>query len=691
MSSIENTSVLNTSPVPGVKQLYYLSLATAAVSGLFCVVFIVLLLVNYLAPHYHIQNHQDIPLLSIMGTPAISNSTSYRQPASDAFNALPTDSYTFNVFKHQLSEDRGNENLHETIRQFDRQLRYRFLMRREVIAKITPFLLFSAVVFFASVRLASILNRKIPVPAELSPARIRQNEQKQFSLGVLSLTVCSAVLIGFAIGVMFIPPSHFEKVLAAKIQEEEAQKQITQQQAATQTPVIPTLEIKPAETLSTETKTDEKPFDKEAFLAEAKENWAAFRSFDGSGTVRSKDGGNRPPLEWDSTADKNIVWKTEIALPGKSSPVVWKTEKGTRIFLTGADEEKRQIYCFDGENGTQLWAVDVPPLPESSGKVSVSEDTGFAAPTMVTNGQAAAAMFANGDVVAVDFDGKILWHKPLGIPDSSYGFSASPALYYDKIIVQYDFGKSSEEKSKLYCFDLKTGSTIWETPREFGNSWSSPVVCTVAGKEQVITCAEPFVVSYNPETGKEIWRAKCLSGDIGPSPVFYGNNVFVTNQSPQTSAIDASGEGDVTATNILWRGNNALSDTASPIAAERHLYTFDSHGYLTAYDPTKINEKNRRAAFWELEIGGGEAAFYSSPVLVGERLYMFDMTEDNPRSFVIDLSKAEIDDNGELTEKAREEMIAATNPMSEPCVASPAIVGSRIYIRGSNTLFCIGE
>ncbi|GHT35985.1 hypothetical protein FACS189427_06640 [Planctomycetales bacterium] len=674
----KDTSIKDISPVPGVKLLYYFSVTTAAVSGSFCVIFTALLFFNYLVRDSLIQNHQETSSIS----------PSYRKPATDSFNTLPTDNKDFNGLKEQLSADRSNEDIQNQIRQFDQQLRFRFLQRRKLIAKTTPFLLFSAIVFFASVRLTSVLNRKIPVPADLSAARIRQNEQKHFSLGILSLTVCSAVFIGFAAGVMFVPPSDFEKVLAAKIKDdakEESKESVKEAPQAIQ-------QRAPAEagTLADnpETKAVE-PLDKAAFLSELKKNWASFRSFDGSGIVRSED--SKVPVEWDGTGDKNIIWKTEITLPGKSSPIVWKTEEGTRVFLTGADNTKRQVYCFDGEKGTQLWTIDVPPMPESSKEFSVSEDTGYAAPTMVTNGQVAAAMFANGDLIAVDYSGKILWNKALGIPESSYGFSASPALYYDKIIVQYDTGDGSDGKSKLYCFDIKTGSIVWETPREFGNSWSSPVVCTVAGKEQVITCADPFAVSYNPETGKEIWRAKCLTGDVGPSPVYFDSNVFITNQAPQTSSIDASGEGDISTAKILWRGNNALPDTPSPIATQKRLYTLDSHGYLTAYDPLKINEKNRRASFWELEIGGGEASFFSSPVLVGDKIYLFDMTEDKPRSYVIDLSKAETDEDGALTEAAAKNMVIATNPMPEPCVASPALSGNFLYIRSTKTLFCIGN
>ena len=160
-------------------------------------------------------------------------------------------------------------------------------------------------------------------------------------------------------------------------------------------------------------------------------------------------------------------------------------------------------------------------------------------------------------------------------------------------------------------------------------------------------------------------------------------------------AIDATGTGDVTPTNILWTGIGALPDTVSPIATEKNVYTLSSQGYLTCYDPSNV--RNNRAMYWELEVGGGRANFYSSPLLVGHRLYLFDKTEENPKekakpmAFVIDLSKAEVDDKGSLTDESSAAMIIAANPMSEPTVASPAALDGRLFIRSETTLFCLGE
>jgi hypothetical protein len=58
---------------------------------------------------------------------------------------------------------------------------------------------------------------------------------------------------------------------------------------------------------------------------------------------------------------------------------------------------------------------------------------------------------------------------------------------------------------------------------------------------------------------------------------------------------------------------------------------------------------------------------------------------------VIDLSKLALADNGTLPEEAGAAMIISENPMSEPIVASPAMLNNRLYIRSEQTVYCIGE
>jgi outer membrane protein assembly factor BamB len=411
-------------------------------------------------------------------------------------------------------------------------------------------------------------------------------------------------------------------------------------------------------------------------------HWVSFRNFDGNGIGFSE----KPPIKWNGKTGENIVWKSEVPLPGNSSPVIWED----KLFLTGADIETQKIFCYDIKGGSLLWEADVT-RPEAKLTEEIDDDTGYAAPTPVVDGRHVYAMFANGELVAVDFSGKFVWRHSFGIPDNHYGFASSPALYFDKLIVQFDDGDGSEGNSKIIAFGLNTGDVLWETSRDdVSSSWASPTIKKIGDSYQIITCANPFVIAYNPEDGKELWRCKCLNGDVGPSAAARGNAVMITNDAPRTTVIDATGSGDITATHILWVGLGSTPDTPSPVIADDYFLMLDSHGFLTGYDPKVINPANKRARYWELEVGD-MSNFYSSPLRVGTFLYLFDKTEKDAKAFVIDLSKVAVAEDGTLTEESVAAMTVSENPMPEPCVASPAMLNNRLYIRDAGTIYCIGD
>ena len=420
-------------------------------------------------------------------------------------------------------------------------------------------------------------------------------------------------------------------------------------------------------------------------------NWPRFRGPGGSGVSAYTD----VPTSWDEASGENVLWKTPVPLPGNSSPVVWND----RVFLSGADEKTRQVYCFDTADGELLWQADVPGTPQSRAEPpEVTRDTGYAAPTGVTDGRRFYTMFANGDVAAFDFGGKLVWQQSLGIPENSYGHAASLAMYRNLVIVQFDQGGRKEGKSRLIALEGATGKTAWKVPRPVPSSWASPIVVRADGgegagdtsgggaRDQVVTAADPFVIAYNPADGAELWRAKCLQADVGPSPVFRDGVVYTANEFPQLTAIKADGSGDVTDTHVLWTGEDGLPDTCSPLAAEKHLFLLASYGIFTCYD------RQSGRWLWEMELDGH---FYSSPSLVGERVYLFgevekpeeEMTaEDRESDEPVMVCRAWIIEPG-----AEEGKIVAENRLEEGCVTSPAFQPGRFFIRGRKHLYAIGQ
>jgi len=387
-------------------------------------------------------------------------------------------------------------------------------------------------------------------------------------------------------------------------------------------------------------------------------NWASFRGLNGAGISTHAN----VPSRWSGKTGEGILWKTEIPLPGHNSPVIW----GDRVFLSGADPNSRQVYCFDTSTGGLLWKGVVLGMPKSNEEpLEVMEDTGFASPTVVTDGRRVYAIFATGDVGCFDFKGKKVWEKNLGRPDSSYGYASSLAMYQNLLLIQYDQGGIEDEKSELIAVDGFSGQVVWQKNRPVGNSWSSPIVASIGEQFQVVTCGDPWVVAYSPADGAELWRANCLAGDVAPSPIYANGLVFVIEPYSKLVAIKPDGKGDVTETHIAWISEEGGPDICSPVSNGESIFLLATEGLLESY---KVSDGKR---LWEKDL---QEYFLASPSLVGDKLYL--LSEEG----IMFIAEAE----PEYKELAKCEL-------DEKCHASPAFADGRIYIRGVENLYCIGS
>ena len=181
-------------------------------------------------------------------------------------------------------------------------------------------------------------------------------------------------------------------------------------------------------------------------------NFASFRGTGADGIAYQKN----LPVSWDGESGKNILWKTKVPLPGYNSPIIWND----RVFLTGASETRREVYCFDLNSGKILWMVPVEKIPGSPSQAPVvNKETGQSAPTMTTDGRRVYAIFANGDLIALDFAGNTVWSKNLGVPANHYGHSSSLLMYHDLLIIQYD----QRSSGSIMALKGKTGEVSWKT------------------------------------------------------------------------------------------------------------------------------------------------------------------------------------------------------------------------------------
>lgn len=384
-------------------------------------------------------------------------------------------------------------------------------------------------------------------------------------------------------------------------------------------------------------------------INEIRDNWPGFRGPEGNAVAYHTD----VPTEWDGRSGKNILWKVPIPHPGYNSPILW----GKKIFLTGADRKTQVVYCIDAGSGKILWQAEMNDIPGSpGGRPDVTEDTGYAAPTMTTDGQRVYAIFATGDLACFDFDGNRIWAKNIGMPDNHYGHASSLITYQDLLLIQFD----QNTGGYLIALRSSTGNLVYDTFRDVEISWASPIVVNTGSRTEIILNSNPFVVSYDPRTGQELWRVKCMQGEIAPSPAYADGMVYVVNDYARLAAIKLQ---DTPV--VAWEYIDDLSEVSSPLATKNLVIMAASYGTVTCFDG-KTGER-----YWIHDFDEG---FYSSPILVGESVYLMDMLG------IMSIFKAD-----------KKFQLISRSELGENAVTIPAFKQNRIYIRGEKHLFCIGN
>ncbi len=386
------------------------------------------------------------------------------------------------------------------------------------------------------------------------------------------------------------------------------------------------------------------------------DRWARFRGSVGSGVAQFDE----LPTVWDAQTGEGIAWRTELPLPGANSPIIWQD----RLFVTGADEHRREVYCLDPHTGERVWTVPVAegedwPVERMHGM------TGHAAPTGATDGERFYASFPTGHVLAVDLDGNPAWERWFDFSEDIYGRATSLVLHDGLLFVQIDLGKPDIGASHMVALDSATGETVWEIDRPVQGSWTTPIVIDIGEREEIVTSAKPWVIAYDPTTGEEYWRARCIEGDSAPSPIYANGRIYVANIYAELTAIIPGGSGDVTETHIDWSVRGQFPDITSPLSDGERVWTLHTSGVLGCYDADSGEEQ------YVERLG---PRFRASPSLVGDRVYL-------------------IGESGEssVISAGREFEQLGSGSFGEDVHSTPSFAHGRMYVRGIEHLFCVGS
>jgi outer membrane protein assembly factor BamB len=406
-------------------------------------------------------------------------------------------------------------------------------------------------------------------------------------------------------------------------------------------------------------------------------DWPDFRGPDGDGHAVPPVQ-NAPiglPLHWSET--QNVAWNTPIPYRGWSSPVIL----GAQIWLTTATRDGHDFFaiCVDKDSGKILFNQRVfhCDSPEPLG----NDLNGYASPSPVIEPGRVYVHFGSYGTACLDTGNfQVLWKRD-DLPCRHYrGPGSSPILYKNLLILTMD----GIDVQYMAALDKTTGKTVWKTDRsvdykdlaangqpmgggDFRKAFSTPIVIDAQGVPQILTSGSKAAYSYDPATGRELWRFRHGGYSPAARPLFDHNLAFIStgNGAADMVALRVDGHGDVTDTAAVWRVSHGPPRKPSPVMADGLLFMVNDGGIASCLETATGQE------VWRERVGGEYSA---SPLLGDGRVYCFSQTGTST-----------------VLEASKNFAVLATNQLGTGFMASPAVSGRALFLRSKTALYRIEQ
>jgi outer membrane protein assembly factor BamB len=401
------------------------------------------------------------------------------------------------------------------------------------------------------------------------------------------------------------------------------------------------------------------------------ENWQQFRGPDGTGLSDARG----LPLHWTET--QNVIWKTAIHDRGWSSPVIY----GKQIWLTTASADGRKLFvlCIDRDTGKIIrdWKLFDVAKPQYAHPFNT-----YASPTPVIEDGRVYVTFGAAGTAAIDTRTfQKLWERRDIECNHFRGAGSSPILFRNLLLMHFD----GSDHQFVIALDKMTGKTVWQTRRSVDfhdldengkpaadgdkrKAFSTPHVEQINGRWEMISLGSMAIYSYDPFTGKELWRLEERGQNTASTLPLVGHGmIFYPTGFPvgQLFAVRTGGEGLITDTHVVWKVKRGVPQKPSILLVDDLIYMINDGGIASCID-AKTGEP-----VWQQRIGGDYSA---SPVYADGRLWFFSQD-----------GKTTVLKAGPVFEQVGE------NHLDEGFMATPAIAGKAFYLRTRTHLYRIEE
>ncbi len=293
------------------------------------------------------------------------------------------------------------------------------------------------------------------------------------------------------------------------------------------------------------------------------EYWTDFRGPDRDGHYRQ-----RPILTNWPQRGLEPIWKQPVG-GGYASFAVARQ----RVFTIEQRGSEEVVAAYDLNTGRELWI--------NGWRAAFRERMGGDGPraTPVWSEGRVYALGGTGELRCLMEDtGEVIWRTNIledaGARNLQWGMAASPLIVDETVIVL----PGGSDGRSVVAYARRTGEIVW-TALDDQQSYSSPMLATLAGVRQILVFSALRLAGLSPESGELLWEYPWRTQfDVNASqPLIVGEDrIFLsTGYGSGAAVIELSREGDGFDVREVWRNIRMKNQFTSSVLHDGFIYGLD--------------------------------------------------------------------------------------------------------------------
>ncbi|MCA9742182.1 PQQ-binding-like beta-propeller repeat protein [candidate division KSB1 bacterium] len=365
------------------------------------------------------------------------------------------------------------------------------------------------------------------------------------------------------------------------------------------------------------------------------------------------------------SAEKGILKSWDDSGP----ETIWRVASGDgyagiavangRLFTAWGGGRSAYLVCYDAATGKQLWKTKL-------GANSFLDQGNGPRATPLVDGDLVYMIDGFAKLFAVRAQsGDVAWQRDLereyGSRVPRWGYSSSPMVLGDKLIVTVG-GKSDYA---YMAFNKANGAEIWHAGND-EPGYSSPILVTIAGTQQLIFFSASGLHGVSPADGTIFWKYGWrTSYDVNAAnPIFIGPDKIFISSSYGTGAavIQISKNGNQFSAETVWKNRIMKNHFNSSVLWKGYIYGFDN-GILKCIEAQTGEEMWKARGFQK-----GQLILADGHLIVLGEQGMLAVAEATPKAYI---------------ERARSKVLSGR------CWTMPTLANGILFVRNQSAMLAL--